>query len=99
MVTLEQLNARLQRLEALLNINAKDILTVSEASDYTGYSQRTLYNLSSQGKIATYRAEGCRRLYFRKDELYRWMTASRRASESEIERAASRYIATHRLHT
>ena len=99
MVTLEQLNARLQRLEALLNINAKDILTVSEASDYTGYSQRTLYNLRSQGKIATYRAEGCRRLYFRKDELDRWMTASRRASESEIERAASRYIATHRLHT
>ena len=57
-------------------INDKNILTVEGLMDYTGFSQKQIYKLTSTRAIPHYKPSG-RKLFFKKDEIDEWITRGR----------------------
>ena len=68
----------------------KPILTLEEASQYTGLSKSHMYRHTSAGNIPFYKPEG-RKIYFKKSELEEWMLRNRQSSNEEIRRKAAKY--------
>ena len=57
-------------------INDKNILTVEDLMDYTGFSQKQIYKLTSIRAIPHYKPSG-RKLFFKKNEIDDWITRGR----------------------
>ena len=57
-------------------INHKNILTVEDLMDYTGFSQKQIYKLTSTRRIPHYKPSG-RKILFKKDEIDEWITRGR----------------------
>lgn len=84
--TIEQ---KLERIESLL-INNKRVLTISEASIYTGYKVKYLHKLTSANKIP-YSKPNNGAIFFDKERLDEWLLSKSRKSNSELEREALNY--------
>ena len=54
----------------------KNILTVDEVINYTGFSQKQIYKLTSTRAIPHYKPSG-RKLFFKKDEIDEWISRGR----------------------
>ena len=54
----------------------KNILTVDEVVNYTGFSQKQIYKLTSTRAIPHYKPSG-RKLFFKKDEIDEWISRGR----------------------
>lgn len=91
---LQQVMSRLDRIERLTLIGAKNTLDLQEAVLYTGYSEGHLYRLTSEKRIPHFKES--RKLYFSKKELDAWMQKQRILTLDEIDSRASTYVATHR---
>ena len=89
-----QLNSRLDRIERLALIGAKNVLSLEETSELTGFSIGHLYRLTSQKQIPHFKKN--RKLYFRKSDIEDWMTEKRVLTGSEIESKATTYMAIHK---
>jgi|TARA_B110000285_G_scaffold72227_1_gene83194 excisionase family DNA binding protein len=61
----------------------KNILTVDEVINYTGFSQKQIYKLTSTRAIPHYKPSG-RKLFFKKDEIDEWITQGRVKPLSEV---------------
>ena len=61
----------------------KNILTVDEVVNYTGFSQKQIYKLTSTRQIPHYKPSG-RKLFFKKDEIDEWITQGRVNTISEL---------------
>ena len=85
--------ARLDRIERLTLIAAKNVLDLNEAAMYTGRSIGHLYRLTSERRIPHYKES--RKLYFNKQELDNWMQRQRVMTVDQIDSMASTYVATH----
>lgn len=93
-LTLRDLADRLDRIEALTLIGAKNTLDIDEAALYTGYSKGHLYRMTSLRQIPHCKRD--RKLFFDKAELDRWMTEETVPTRAQTERAAARYVMTHK---
>lgn len=62
--------------------SAKEILTMPEASEFTGLAKQTLYAMTSQRLIPHFKRG--KRVLFHRDELEKWMTENRRQTIQEI---------------
>lgn len=67
----------------------KNVLTLEEALEYTGYSRSYLYKLTAARKIPYYKPNG-KRLFFNREELERWLQQNRIATESELNEKAQK---------
>ena len=85
---------RLNSIEQNTRLQAKDILSVEEASVYTGFSVAHLYRLTSEKRIPHYKRD--RHLCFDKHELRLWLTEVRIATEDEMKQQAQKYISHNR---
>ena len=83
--------AKLDRLESLTLMAAKDVLTLAEAAAYTGYSEKYMYQLAFSRQIP--HAKRGKFLYFDKAELRQWLLKDRVSTKDEIEDAATAYVA------
>jgi excisionase family DNA binding protein len=90
---MQQMMARLERIEKLTLIGAKNTLDLQEAVLYTGYSEGHIYRLTSERRIPHFKES--RKLYFDKKELDAWMQKQRVLTVDEIDSKASTYVATH----
>lgn len=79
---------RLDRLEQLTLLGAKNVLTMDEVSLITGLAKSSLYKLTANKNIPHYRADGRKCIYFRKDEVESWLTRNRIGSQLEDEQKA-----------
>lgn len=87
---LERIENRQIRLESLLITN-KSVLTLEEASIYTGISKSWLYKLTSTGVIPHSKPNG-KLIYFDRSELENWMLQNRNVTTTEIEEKALSYV-------
>lgn len=71
------------------NISNKNVLTLEEALEYTGYSRSRLLKLTAARKIPFYKPGG-KRLFFNREELESWLQHNRITPESEIDEQAKR---------
>ena len=91
-----QLNYRLDRIERLALIGAKNVLSLEETSELTGFSIGHLYRLTSQKQIPHFKKN--RKLYFLKSDIEEWLTENRVLTNSDIESKATTYMAIHKKH-
>lgn len=71
---------------------AKNVLTIEEASLFTGLSIPRLYTLTCNKQIPFYKREGCRKCYFDKNELEAWSKGVRITTMDEaVQNAAAEY--------
>ena len=83
---------RLERIEQLTMLAAKDALTMDDAAAYTGLSKTYLYRLVSLKKIPYYKSVGGKLTYFAKRELNDWLLHTRVQTTEEAEQAAAAYV-------
>lgn len=93
-ITIQDLSDKLDRIESLTLIGAKNILDLDEAVLFTGFSKGHLYRLTSEKRIPHFKKS--RKLYFKKTELENWMLEQKIFTEDEIQSKASTYVATHK---
>ena len=83
---------KLEELEKLTLLSAKEMLTIDEASKYLGMSKDYLYIMTCKKQIPYYKPNG-KRLYFKKTELNEWLQRNRVTPVDEAESSAALYIA------
>ena len=85
-----QILERLGAIERNSLLAAKSVLTLEEASLYTGLSKAYLYRLTSAKEIPDYRPNG-KLCYFDKAELNVWLHRNRVSTKEEAESKAALY--------
>lgn len=74
------IDERLERIEQLTLLSAKDALTMDDAAAYTGLSKSYLYRLVCKKRIPYYKSAGGKQTYFAKKELCNWLLKHRVSS-------------------
>ena len=82
---------RLERIEQLTLLSAKDALTMDDAAAYTGLSKSYLYRLVCKKRIPYYKSAGGKQTYFKKSELCDWLLKHRVSTTEEVEQQAVAY--------
>ena len=85
---------RLERIEKMLQTQQamqKQVLNINEASIYLELSHSHLYKLTSNCAIPHYKPNG-KKIYFKKQELDKWLLRNRMESMDELEQKASNYL-------
>lgn len=85
---MNELMKRLDRLEVLTLLSAKNVLTLEEVCILTGLAKSTVYKMTANRAIPHYHADGGKHLYFKKDEVENWLTRNRVSSQTEDEQKA-----------
>jgi excisionase family DNA binding protein len=67
--------------------SATRMMNVQEAAAYLGISKYYLYQLAEKSRIASYKPTGGR-IFFRRDDLERFLFNGRRAARFELEQKA-----------
>lgn len=89
----EELTAVMERLESIERmtlLSAKNVLDLSDVALLTGYSKKYLRLLIARREIPHYRRGN--RLYFSRDEIDGWMLEQRIPTNDETERQAVGYL-------
>ena len=82
------LERRVELLEKKM-AGVNDIMTIDEASLYTGLAKSYLYKLTSKNEIPYYKPLG-KIVYFEKAELDKWLRLNHISSVEEIEANAAK---------
>ena len=71
------------------NNQSKNVLTLEEALEYTGYTRSYFLKLTAARKIPFYKPNG-KRMFFNREELENWLQHNRITPESELDEHAKR---------
>ncbi|MCO6359039.1 helix-turn-helix domain-containing protein [Roseivirga pacifica] len=90
---------KLETIESLLTndkdidrvVEAKEVITVDELSDYLAISKSAIYKMTSSNVIPHYKPTG-KLLYFKKSEIVEWVSKSRIKTMDEIEQEAENHL-------
>ncbi len=74
-----------------MNLETKEVLTLSEVSQFTGLSKSHIYKLCSNGGIPFYKPFG-KVNYFDRLEIINWLKQNRVSTNKEIESKASTIV-------
>ena len=83
---------RLENIERITMLAAKNVLNLEDASYITGISKSTLYKMTSLRKIPYYK--NGKYLFFDRKELEDWMKQNRVQTIAEAEQQAVNYVVT-----
>ncbi len=84
---------KLNQLEILIVSTAKQILTVEDLINYTGFSRSYIYKLVHKSIIPYSKPNG-KTLFFQKNEIDEWLLQNKSSSISQLEKKALNYTAT-----
>lgn len=93
MTRVAELAERLERIERLLVISAKEALDTREAALFLGLSESRVRHLVWEKDIPHYKSGS--KVFFRKSELEGWMLRNRIPTTEEIEQEAYSYDLRH----
>lgn len=90
---------KLEDIESLLRndqviegvVEAKEVMTADELSEYLAISKSTIYKLTSRQEIPHYKPRG-KLLYFKKSEIVEWVSKSKIKTMDEIEQEAENHL-------
>ena len=86
---------KLNQLEILIVSTAKQILTVEDLINYTGFSRSYIYKLVHKSIIPYSKPNG-KTLFFQKNEIDEWLLQNKSSSISQLEKKANSYTTTFR---
>lgn len=81
---------KLNRIEKYI-FGLKEILTVEELSEYTGFRQSYIYKLVHTGSIPYSKPNG-KKLFFSRKEIDEWLLRNKHKSLEDIETEAIEYV-------
>ncbi len=81
---------QLDRIEKLMRAS-KTVMSLEEASEYTGISRSYLYKLTAKGEIPFSKPRG-KMIYFSKEKLDQWLLTHQSKSSDEIKNEALDYV-------
>ncbi len=84
------LQQRVNRLEDVC-YNAKEVLTLDEASKYLGVTRSMLYKMTHENRLPYYKPSG-KLVFFEKQALLDWVRSAKCMSEDEIKEAAAQRL-------
>ena len=84
----KQISEQLERIERGVLLRSKEVLTIEECAMLTGMAVKNLYRHTSDRTIPFYKPMGGK-VYFRKEEIERWMLRNRQPTKDEVESEAS----------
>ena len=82
---------KLNRLEKLILGTTKEILTLEDLINYTGYKRSYIYKLVHNNVIPFSKPNG-KTLFFEKSEIDTWLLQNKSQSDSQIENKAHKYL-------
>ena len=85
------LMAKLERIEQLTLLSAKDVFNMDDLVAYTGLTKGYLYRLVCERAIPYYKGNG-KMNYFKRDDINAWLLRNRIMSQAEIDAAAAAYV-------
>lgn len=85
---------RLERIERLLIITSKEVLTTSDMAILLNVSESRIRHLTSAREIPYYKQGG--KTYFKKSEIEEWQLSQRIPSNQEIKCKAATYSVIHK---
>jgi len=88
-MTLEDIAQRLERLEALVTLSAKEVLDINDVAQLTGYSVKYLRMMIASRDIPYYKRGN--RLFFNREEIEDWMMGTRIPTKEEMNIKAMGY--------
>lgn len=91
----EEILSRLEAIERMTTLAAKNVFTFEEAALITGLQKSYLYQLTSKHEIPFYKPNN-KMLYFDRKELEEWMKRNRVQTRAEAEQQAINYVVTGR---
>lgn len=91
----EAIRSRLDKIEKLILIGSKEVLTLEECALFANLSENYLYNLTSQKKIRYYKPRGGK-IYFKKSEVQEWLLKGQKMTEEEISSKADAYVSANK---
>lgn len=68
----------------------KTFMSIEEAAAYLGFKKESLYNKCARKQIPYYKPSNGK-LFFRREELDKWIAAGRVATNAEIRQRANNY--------
>ena len=87
---------RLERIETLLSLSVKDVLSVKEVAAFIGRSESRVRHLVSRREIPHYKSE-TGQVSFVKSEIEAWRLGIKIPTSAETDSLASTHIAISRL--
>lgn len=82
--------SKLEVIERLSLLAAKNVLTLDDVAMLTGYSRSHLYKLTSAREIPHYKHNG-KQLFFDRAEVEQWLKQGKVSTDAEIEQRAAGY--------
>ncbi len=83
--------SKLEKIEQLSMLAAKNVLTIEDASILTGLAKSSIYRMTSQRQIP--HSKRGNSLYFNRKELEDWMLEYRVKTKKECDQEAAAYFA------
>lgn len=85
---------KLESIEKMLseqNLLKKEVLSFKETTNYLEISDSHLYKLTSAGTIPSYKPNG-KKLYYNRKEIDAWLLSNKQDSSDEIDQQANEYL-------
>lgn len=91
----KDLRTYLESIESIVKSLSRKPLTFEEALEYLDISESKLYKMTYRNEIPYYKPSG-RKVYFKVEDLDRWMLQNRIKPQYEIEDEANEFITENR---
>ena len=92
---IQEIISRLERIESLSTLAAKNVLNIDDVAILTGMSKGYVYQLTHDKKIPFYKPTG-KQIYFDRSEVEAWMKRNRVNSVDEAQSKAVSYVVRNR---
>ena len=83
--------AKLERIEQLTMLGAKEVFNMDDMVAYTGFSKGYIYKLVCRKEIPYYKGGG-KENFFKRDDVNAWLCRNRISSQQEIGATAAAYV-------
>ena len=90
-----QINERLSKIERLVLLSSKDVLTIEEVSIMTGFTVSNIYRMTSNKTIPYYKPLGGK-IFFDKAEIENWLRSNKVETDAVTKAKAKTYCVTHK---
>ena len=90
-----RINERLDKIERLVLMGSKDMLTIEDVSLMTGFTVSNLYRMTSKKTIPFYKPLGGK-IFFDKTEIENWLRSNKVDTKAVTESKANTYCFTHK---
>ena len=68
----------------------KTLLSTKDLAEYTGYSIHSIYSMIKNNTIPYYKPN--RKVFFKKEDIDRWLDSNRKLSKDEIKEQATNFL-------